>query len=372
MLPDQLPPFTHRTLEDDAAADSVTRRRVGVDLVDLLPASSRTSGDDLTAPGPSGVLECVDGELDLRRLDDIHDWLWIAGRPMPPRPLHQQRLLNRELVITERLDQHLVWGGGRMFVKPLSHFLLEPRFWREHLPWTPPPGPSADGQPRARRCRRECALGFLFSYTALIVYESDFHIAKQHYLIPQEVQWQGWRTVVREVLAQEHIYSSIAPRFHYGELRLSRLNKIHLLWKTPFRGYMSRWTQYGAFLGDNFAMLAGSTVYIAIVLTAMQVGLGTRLQENRAFQSASYGFTVFSILAPLVAVGLITLVFFYMFIGNWVATRRYQRKRMRLIKSSQIGNRSASPPQAARPLCRGYTETSGDVQGSQHLSMPGP
>ncbi|KAM0278414.1 hypothetical protein ACHAQH_005169 [Verticillium albo-atrum] len=317
----QLPPFTHRALEGDAATD----------LAHLLPASRRTPEDDLTVPAPHSVLACVDAELDLRRLADIHHWLWIAGRPMPPRPLHQQRLLNRDLMITERLDQHLVWGNGRMLVKPLPRFLLEPRFWSEHLGCGPPPGPLAVGPPCAYRGRRERALGFLFSYAALVAYECDFHIARENHLLPQEMQWQAWRAVVKEVLDMEHIYSAIDPRFHYGELRLSRLNKIHLLWKTPLQGYVSRWTQYGSFFRDYFAWLASSTVYIAIVLTAMQVGLATRLQENKAFQSASYGFTVFSILGPLVAAGLILVVFFYMFIGNWIATRRYQRRRMRII-----------------------------------------
>ncbi|KAH7025298.1 uncharacterized protein B0I36DRAFT_417557 [Microdochium trichocladiopsis] len=165
------------------------------------------------------------------------------------------------------------------------------------------------------------------------VHESDFHIAKEKCLLPQEVQWQSWRTVVKEVLGTKHIYSSIDPRFHYGELRLSRLNKIYFLWKTPLRRYMSRWTRYGSFFGDSFAWLASSTVYIAIVLTAMQVGLATELQNSDAFQSVPYGFTVFSILGPLVAAGVILVVFFSMFVDNWVATRRYERKRMQIIKS---------------------------------------
>ncbi|KAI6777607.1 uncharacterized protein J7T54_002871 [Emericellopsis cladophorae] len=329
---EQLPPLiSHRILEDDAAA-GVDPRPAATDLTDLLPASRRTPEDDLTTPAPHSVLACVDAELDLRRLADIHHWLWIAGRPMPPRPLHQQRLLNREIVITERLDQHLVWGDGRILVKPLPRFLLEPRFWVEHLGCGPHPGPFADDRSCACRARRERALGFIFSYAALVAYESDFHIAGENHLLPQEVQWQAWRAVVKEVLSKEHIYSSIDPRFHYGELRLSRLNKIHLLWKAPLRGYASRWNQYGSFFSDNFSWLASSIVYIAIVLTAMQVGLATRLQENEAFQSASYGFTIFSILGPLVAAGLILVVFFYLFVGNWVATRRYREKRMRIIE----------------------------------------
>jgi len=40
----------------------------------------------------------------------------------------------------------------------------------------------------------------------------------------------------------------------------------------------------------------------------MQVGLATeRLQGNADFQQASYGFTVFAILGPICAVGLVVL-----------------------------------------------------------------
>ncbi|KAF6828816.1 hypothetical protein CMUS01_08426 [Colletotrichum musicola] len=223
-----------------------------------------------------------------------------------------------------------------MCVKPLPHFLLEPRFWREHLRCSPPPGSFAVGQSCACGGRRERALGLLFSYAALIAYESDFHIARANYLLPQEVQWQAWRKLVEELLTPEHIYPLIDPRFHYGELRLSRLNKIYLLWKTPLRGYVSRWNQYGSFFQDNLAWVASSTVYIAVVLTAMQVGLATNaLGKSKAFQSASYGFTVFSILGPLVAVGFIMALFCYMFINNWISTNTYGRKRLERIRNSR-------------------------------------
>lgn len=98
---------------------------------------------------------------------------------------------------------------------------------------------------------------------------------------------------------------------------------------------MSHWQQYGAFFQNNFAWLASATIYIAIVLTAIQVGLATKtLADNDAFQSASYGFTVFSILGPLAAAGLIVLVFCYMFIDNWTATVAYRKRRQRHIDSS--------------------------------------
>lgn len=343
---EQHPPFTQQLLENTISQGNQESRGRDNSLTALLPASRRTKDDDLTAHTPSifdhdgievdahqltGILDWVDQEIDLSRLNAIHDWLWIVGRPMPPRPLHQQRLLNREVVITEKLDLHLVWTTQRIFVKPLPRFLLEPRFWERFL--------CCDRVPVSCQygcgCKdlRERALGLLFSYTALIVHESDFHIAKETHLIPEEVHWTTWRTAVRELLDLSPIYALINPRFHYGELRLSRLDKIYFFWKTPLRGYMSHWTQYRSFFQDNFAWLASSTVYIAVVLTAMQVGLATEaLQSNAAFQSASYGFTIFSILGPLVAAGLVMVIFFYSFIRNWVATRRYRQQRLQRIE----------------------------------------
>ncbi|OHE91580.1 hypothetical protein CORC01_13128 [Colletotrichum orchidophilum] len=338
------PPFTQQLLRKDISPGKNVVEAVEDDLSSLFPTSRRTKEDDLEAPGFSPRFDCatadddhtihnwVDEEIDLHRLADIHGWLWIVGRPMPPRPLHQQRLLNRELVITERLDLHLVWANERMLVKPLPRFLLDPRFWERFLQCHK--GSVFDDNLCSCRGRRERALGFLFSYAALIAHESDFHIAKEARLIPEEVQWSAWRKAVRELLIiTPSIYPYIHPRFHYGELRLSRLNKIYFCWKTPLYGYMSRWNQYDSFFHDNFALLASSTVYIAVVLTAMQVGLATEaLQNNAAFQSASYGFTVFSIVGPLAAAGLVMVMFCYLFIGNWIATQRYHKKRSERIK----------------------------------------
>ncbi|KAK1996735.1 hypothetical protein LX36DRAFT_682201 [Colletotrichum falcatum] len=157
-------------------------------------------------------------EVDLRQPAAIHDWLWIVGRPMPPRALHQQHLLNREIAITKKIDLHLVCSG-----------------------------------------RRGRALGFLFLYTALIVHKSDF-----------------------------------------------------LLLKTLLRGYLSRWNQYGF-----------STVYIAVMLTATQISPATEvLQGNQAFQLASHGFTIFSIVGPLAAAGLVVIVFCYIIRYGWTTLTR--------------------------------------------------
>ncbi|KAH6986801.1 hypothetical protein EDB80DRAFT_183089 [Ilyonectria destructans] len=252
---------------------------------------------------------------------------------MPPRALHHQLLLGREILVTERMDMHLVWTTGRMFLKPIPRFLLEPDFWTEYLCCTGGCG-SRNGtavicgttKKCERRGLRRRALGFLFSYAALISHESDFRIAQDRRLLPPEVLWPAWRMFVGQ-LDTEHIYRNIDPRFHHGELRLSRLNKIYALSQTP-RGYMPRWNRYGTFFHDNFAWLASATLYIVIVLTAMQVGLATEsLARSDAFQSAAHGFTVFSILGLLVAASLIMLGFCCIFIHNWIQAVHCRKRR---------------------------------------------
>ncbi|KAK8041554.1 hypothetical protein PG994_014561 [Apiospora phragmitis] len=274
-------------------------------------------------------------ELRVDRLDGVRDWLWVCGRPMPPRPLHHQVLIGREVTTTENPELHLVWHKGRIFLKPLPAWLLEPKVWARHLlPTTSPSAcsPSSSHQSSGNDDGElaACAHGFLFSYTALITYESDFRIALDNGLIPDSVAWDAWRQLVREYL-QGHCYASVNPRYWYGELQLSRLNKVYRFARGfLFRGYskVDAHTVYVDLLRDNFGVLATILGYVVIVLSAMQVGLGVdRLQADSAFQSASYGFTVFSILAPLVAGAGIVGGVLTMVASNWLVTKDYERKR---------------------------------------------
>lgn len=259
--------------------------------------------------------------------------------------------------------------NGSYVLKPIPRFQLEPRFWTLHLA-SPEPcscfGEDVDPQSVTTNTQgatanttgttinttgttantrgtksdtrsvknyngglRTCALGFLFSYAALIAQESDFQIAKEKRLLPEQVTWDAWINLVKQ-LDTENIYDKIDERFKYGELRLSRLNKIYRFtrWPLLLGPYMSHWHQYGSFFRDNFTWLASTTVYIVVVLTAMQVGLAVdKLKDNRSFQSALYGFTVFSVLGPLVAAVLIIVAFLILFAFSWVATSRFWKKR---------------------------------------------
>ncbi|KAK3338982.1 hypothetical protein B0H65DRAFT_551734 [Neurospora tetraspora] len=187
---------THSTIH------STTHPPSSTSYTHFFPASHRNirpheAIDDLESlykgPSPSFIAR----EFDLSRLHSIRHLLWLAGRPVPPHPLHQQVLMNREPIVTKKLDQHLVWGGGRVFLKPVSKFLFTREFWTREL----------------------TSLGFLFSYVGLVQRETDFDLATVKGLLPREVTWGQWRLFVDELLASpDAIYKNIAVRFIYGEL----------------------------------------------------------------------------------------------------------------------------------------------------------
>lgn len=255
---------------------------------------------------------------------------------MSARPLSQQKSYGRTIVVAEQMDMHLVWSRSQIFVKPLPRFLLDPAFWNERLRCSSTCTPFHQANRQA-----ECdpiklyrvSLGFLLSYVALVAYESDYFLAKELRLLPEEVSWDNWKLLVLQVLNLKSIYTQVDRRFIYGELRLGRLNKIYrLTGRSLLRGYKLRYNEYGVFFQDNFTWLASVLVYIAIVLTAMQVGLGTdQLKDSAAFNAVSYGFTVFSIIGPLVIVVVVLLIFSIVFLSNFIQTLEYKRRRLQNI-----------------------------------------
>ncbi|KAM3070076.1 hypothetical protein ACMFMG_003892 [Clarireedia jacksonii] len=307
-------------------------------LESLLPALYRTFRDDLTVPNLQDS-QWIKKELDLSRLTRMFNYLWLAGRPMPPRPLHYQVILGREIMVTEQMDLHLVWSSNRIFLKPLPRFLLERQFWLRYLTCRDQCGCSMKPRQSVQSDQVECiqrqlwrtATGFLFSYAALICFESDFRIAQEKHLIHDKIDWSSWRAFVRE-LDTEHIYRKVNSRFLYGELRLGRLSKIHRISQLSLRGYSQAWNQYSTFFERNFALIASTVIYVAFILGAMQTGLATGdLQASSIFQSATSGFVIFSILGLLFVTVLLMLLFILIFASNLIGTLRYRKRRLHNI-----------------------------------------
>jgi hypothetical protein len=274
----------------------------------------------------------LDSDLDVDRLNDIHRWLWLAGLPSAPRPLHYQTMKKREIVVAEQLDLHLVWSPARIFIKPVPKYLLCADFWRANI-----------------CCHPELymtAFGLLTTYIALIEREVDYNLAVNSGLLPKEVTWPAWSVFAEEVMLaserskafldssstshhssfERHI--SVNRRFYYGELRVGRLNWIYRIICRQPRGYFSGCTTYGAFVRDNINSFIALFAYATIVLSAMQVGQATQfLADDYAFGMASYVFSVFTILAPLLVIAVLFGVLGVLFTLNLLRTIRIRTKR---------------------------------------------
>ncbi|KAJ5730532.1 uncharacterized protein N7483_005040 [Penicillium malachiteum] len=275
-------------------------------FLDLLPATYRTKTDEIVFPCSKNLSSILDHDLLVHRLNCIHSWLWMCGRPMPPRAMHKQMALSRTIVLTEDMDMHLLWLGNRIFIKPLPLYLLHSDFWNKHNACFLTSGQS-DPSPT----------------------QSISRVGTQG-LLPPAMTWEQWRNFSSQFLSQ-HCYFSINPRFWYGELGLNRLNMIYsLAWGLIFRGYsrVGGAATYEELIRHNFAALATILAYAIVVLSAMQTGLSTdRLQSDQTFVNASYGFTVFSIIAPLTGVVIFLLGLLCLVLYNWDATNGYEAMR---------------------------------------------
>ncbi|PSS12940.1 hypothetical protein M430DRAFT_36153 [Amorphotheca resinae ATCC 22711] len=258
-------------------------------------------------------------ELRTERLDEIQTYLWLAGLPGCARALHRQLLLGREILITEDVNEHLVWYETRIFVKPFPTFLFNLDCWEQKL------------------CKTqqlfEAACSFLLSYAWLVRHESDLRIAHEKGLLPHIIDWATWTEFTGDFLDHMDLQSlrGISPRFQYGELRLSRLDKIYRLtrfnWRDFVRGYMTISTWYQDFFARNFAWLLAVFAVISVALSAMQVVVAVA-RGGRAFENASYGFSVASLFLAAGMVLLVLLVWVILFVYHLVSTQMNDRRVM--------------------------------------------
>ncbi|KAJ5162600.1 uncharacterized protein N7500_004430 [Penicillium coprophilum] len=315
------------------------------DLVHVLPASVRVDHKRINPMAEIQIF--LKKDLMVNKLNHINQYLWLAGQPMPPKPLNYQLAISREIVVDERIDMHMVWEHPqRIHLKPLPRYLFDPQFWESHLVCK---GRCCDSTPgnlviQEQACSRDlnkCALGLLSSYMALVQFESDFLIAQNYHLLPDTITWEMWLKLNQQLLRNDATSpANINSRYLFGELRLSRLNKIYAIrYASVLSGYQFTYQTYGELFYDYLTPLTAATVYVALVLTAMQVGLATdRLAFNPPFQDASYGFTVFAILGPLIGILLVGIIGGFAFTNNLIVSWKFKRQQFALYGLSQKRN----------------------------------
>jgi hypothetical protein len=238
-------------------------------------------------------------------------------------PLHHQKAHGREVLVNEHPGLHLLWYYERIFVKPIPAYFYTRAFW--------------DFVEEADADVHRAAVGFLRGYYYLIQYEIDFTEACAKRLIPKKPNG--------EHPSYEEFCDFIGPfrdvgdayvcrRFHYGELRLTRLNKTAML----FRGklaYFHIHPQWGSYLSHILAPIITVFVVISVVLNSMQVTLQAVAGPNGVDQRWDAFVTVASYF-PVAVVCLIAAVIFIATFGIfvmgvkdliWAKTVRHRKER---------------------------------------------
>ncbi|KAF2743237.1 hypothetical protein M011DRAFT_431650 [Sporormia fimetaria CBS 119925] len=262
-----------------------------------------------------------------------HLWIMTTYNSGNINPLHRQRVKDREIIITEDPRLHLVWIRNRVFVKPLPRYLCSHAFWDAFLE-TPGVNKGSDKDPMVDV--RKAATGFLRTYLHLVKYESDFRIAQEQHLIPTDTTWEKFCQFISSL--QNVDDTAVSQRYHYGELRLTRLNFYAPFLIRRFH-YEQVHGQYGDFFGRLFAPMLFVFALVSTLLSSMQVLLGVeQLIDDGAQWMQSWHVYRWISLVSLVGAGLVSLSFAalwsYMVLDEWIFTLRRKIERQRNTRMS--------------------------------------
>jgi hypothetical protein len=242
---------------------------------------------------PDGTAGRLGDELCCPVLEELYTVLDFVGlkSSLHIDPVHKHIQKGRKVVVTEDPSLHLIWHYGIVYVKPLPHYLLSYAFWKDHLS----PGSAHRGE----------ALGFVRSYERLIRHPSDFAFAQEARLIPAsssssstsppssthpaggeggggELTYSALVTFLRHFDIPD---ADVSPRWHFGQLRLSRLNwAVRLVQPRAMRQkgfqhrlfYGEQYWQTDQFLHEFAAPGLFAFAALSLILSAMQVVLAAR------------------------------------------------------------------------------------------------
>jgi hypothetical protein len=287
-----------------------------------LPGNPRIRLDD-----PFQLNSFINKDFGLGDLERLAPHLWLLSKHDGGNisPLHRQFVKGRRIVTTEDIRLHLVWYYDRIFIKPLPQYITSHAFWSEYLISSPLNPSKALNQ---KDEIRKTLLGFLRTYSYLITHESDFYIAQEQHLIPKDVTWTQLSNFMMRF--ESIIDDDVARRFHYGELRLTRLNFYSrlILHKRNFQRVHS---QYGSYFASYYGPLLFTFATLSLLLNAMQVEMAVEQVNLRnrwfGFWDACRGFSITCLVLTILLSLWLAVLFLYKFVMEWVYALSQQRMR---------------------------------------------
>ncbi|KAJ5454949.1 hypothetical protein N7530_012718 [Penicillium desertorum] len=273
---------------------------------------------------PNEVYDHLSHELATPLLDELYPQLWLVAKKSGHHidALHAQKVKGRSIIPTEDSSLHLIWNRNKIYIKPVPLFLLNHEFWVRYL--QPPKRALSSGnpslipenpEPTALVFDRPIAIGFMRSYVSLVKSPLDFAIAKESCLIPADIDWIQWSIFINHFRIVRD--DEVAKRYHYGQMRLSRLNwAVRILRPQHTR---TRWFYENPYWSTSEFMeratfpLIFLFASVSIALSSMQVALSvptdrlwSHIADDHELQEMNRAFWLFSI--AMVLLWLLTWV----------------------------------------------------------------
>ncbi|KAK4155611.1 hypothetical protein C8A00DRAFT_31560 [Chaetomidium leptoderma] len=299
---------------DASTGEKQTRKMLKAvnDKKNFLPGQPRIRLDDNPKDDQDQLLAYLHNSHNTDGLDDLLRYTRYIFVQMPSHShimaLHHQAAHSREIKVTESPGLHLVWYHELIFIKPIPAYFYSPAFW-EYLE-------NADGENQALYM---ACVGFMRSYYMLIRHEIDFKEACRLGLIPKKGKGKGRLPTYEEWCTFIVPFARVGDghvnrRYHYGELRLTRLNRAAGLLQYGLTYYHIGPLEWSAFMELTLARLITIFAVCSVVLSSMQVVLGaiTMVQTPPdglwpKFVDASIWFSVI-VMASVAAFLVITLL----------------------------------------------------------------
>lgn len=307
----------------------------GKTVSQIQPCDSRLPGRPqfrLSSTGDSNLVNSLGQDFCASNLDKLSPYLGLVATQSSTHitPLHGQLVRGRSIVLSENPELHLVWIGERIFIKPLPRFLLSWAFWKGFLVETPP---GFDSERREFLIRS--ILGFMRTYRLLIQYESDFRIAQEMGLLPSSVD--DFTRFIDFISSFKNIPDAlVCRRYHFGELRLSRLNFWAKIFLHKWQFHKVHWA-YGEYFAQFYGPLLFVFATLSLILNAMQVAVSaTTPPPWEEFVKVTRRFSVVVLIFLLSACAALLALFTFMALREMIyASKDYIRKRKR--QTSKVG-----------------------------------
>ena len=217
------------------------------------------------------------------------------------RPLHQQEAHERRIIVNEKPGLHLVWYYDRIFIKPIPAYFFSAEFWAYIR--------------NADKDIHRAAVGFMRSYYYLIQFQLDYEQACDKKLIPKTEDGSKRHPTYKEFVRfieqfNEVTNDEVCRRYHYGELRLTRINRAATIFKRKL-AYFHIHPQWGSYLRHFFAPIIMVLGGCSVIMNAMQVNLDAQemiadAKDGPAGLSSSWShFVSFSLYFPVVIIAMI-------------------------------------------------------------------